>query len=168
MAKVGTSGRGGASPGERRGGRQKGTPNRASIATWERIENEADPIGFLANVMIGEPITAAPSKYGDTSQQIIPTLDQRLTAASQLSRWMPPPPRVRPIAMDLPPLTTAEDMTTTMAAVVDAMACGEITPDEAKAVAEVIEIHRRTIETGEHERRLAAIELEQANKDKRR
>ena len=154
--------------GERTGGRQKGTPNKASVATWDRIESEADPIGFLARVMNGQPIEASPSKQGEDSVQVFPTLDQRLTAASQLSRWMPPPPRVRPINMDLPSLTHAEDMATSMAAVVEAMACGEITPDEAKAVAEVIEIQRRTIETGEHERRLAAIELEQANKDPRR
>ena len=154
--------------GERTGGRQKGTPNKASVATWDRIESEADPIGFLARVMNGQPIEASPSKQGEDSVQVFPMLDQRLTAASQLSRWMPPPPRVRPINMDLPSLTHAEDMATSMAAVVEAMACGEITPDEAKAVAEVIEIQRRTIETGEHERRLAAIELEQANKDPRR
>ena len=154
--------------GERTGGRQKGTPNKASVATWDRIESEADPIGFLARVMNGQPIEASPSKQGEDSVQVFPTLDQRLTAASQLSRWMPPPPRVRPINLALPSLTHAEDMATSMAAVVEAMACGEITPDEAKAVAEVIEIQRRTIETGEHERRLAAIELEQANKDPRR
>lgn len=29
------------------GGRKKGTPNRASAVTRERIESEADPIGFL-------------------------------------------------------------------------------------------------------------------------
>ena len=168
MTKLVSCSRGGSKPGERRGGRQRGTPNRSSVRTWERVEREGDPIAFLCSVLRGDPIQASPSKQGENATEIIPTLDQRLTAASQLSRWMPPPPRVRPIAMDLPPLTTAEDMTTTMAAVVDAMACGEITPDEAKAVAEVIEIHRRTIETGEHERRLAAIELEQASKDKRR
>jgi hypothetical protein len=50
------------------------------------------------------------------------------------------------------------DMVSSMAAVVSAMAKGEVTPDEAKAVADVVEIQRRVIETEGLEIRIAALE----------
>ena len=148
----------GSKPGERRGGRQKGTPNKSSAATWERIHNDADPIGFLIAIMNGEGVESGSIKDGTDSDLIVPTLDQRLNASSQLSRWMPPPPRVRPIAMDLPDMKEPSDMVATMSSVVSAMAQGEITPDEAKAVADVVEIQRRVIETESLEIRIAALE----------
>ena len=148
----------GSKPGERRGGRQKGTPNKSSAATWQRIHNDADPIGFLITIMNGEGVEAGSIKDGTDSDLIVPTLDQRLNASSQLSRWMPPPPRVRPIAMDFPDMNEPSDMVSSMAAVVSAMAKGEVTPDEAKAVADVVEIQRRVIETEGLEIRIAALE----------
>ncbi len=36
------------------GGRQKGTPNRSTVQTRERIQELADPIAFLADVMAGK------------------------------------------------------------------------------------------------------------------
>ena len=56
------------------GGRKKGTPNRANAATRERIENEADPIGFLCRVNRGDDVDGA-----------IPTLEQRMNAAKILA-----------------------------------------------------------------------------------
>ena len=157
-AKVANVSNRGSKPGERRGGRQKGTPNKASAATWERIHNDADPIGFLIAIMNGEGVESGSIKDGTDSDLIVPTLDQRLNASSQLSRWMPPPPRVRPIAMDLPDMKEPSDMVATMSSVVSAMAQGEITPDEAKAVADVVEIQRRVIETESLESRITALE----------
>jgi hypothetical protein len=148
--------------GHKTGGRTRGTPNRASIATWERIERDTDPIGFLSSVLKGEPLEASPTKQGEEPVTVTPTLDQRLTAASQLSRWMPPPPRVRPLALDLPKMSQPQDMVAVMAFVMGAMASGEITPDEAKAVAEVVELQRRAIETQDLEQRIAALERSKA------
>jgi hypothetical protein len=144
--------------GHKTGGRIRGTPNRASVATWERIEKNADPIGFLSSVLNAEPLEASPTKQGEETTAVIPTLDQRLTAASQLSRWMPPPPRIRPLALDLPEMSQPEDMVAVMASVMGSMASGEITPDEAKAVAEVVELQRRAIETQDLEQRITALE----------
>jgi hypothetical protein len=45
-----------------------------------------------------------------------------------------------------------------MSGVTTAMAEGEIAPDEAAMIAGVIEIKRKTIETADIERRLAALE----------
>jgi len=66
--------------------------------------------------------------------------------------------RGRPVALDLPNVTTPEGVTVALAAVVAAMADGRITPDEAAAVSAVIEGQRRAIETVDLERRIAALE----------
>lgn len=44
----------GAAPGERRGGRQKGTPNKKSLLAQERFKGRKDPIDFLLGVMEDE------------------------------------------------------------------------------------------------------------------
>jgi len=64
----------------------------------------------------------------------------------------------RPLRFDLPEARTAEDISAALAAVVAAMANGELTPDEAALVASVLEVRRRSIETVEHENRLRILE----------
>jgi DNA-binding GntR family transcriptional regulator len=46
--------------------------------------------------------------------------------------------------------------------VVAAMAAQQITPEEAKAVADVLESQRRAIETHDHDKRLQALEQKKA------
>ena len=48
------------------------------------------------------------------------------------------------------------------AAVVAAMAASEITPDEAAAVASMLETQRRAIETHDHEQRIRDLEANKA------
>lgn len=64
----------------------------------------------------------------------------------------------RPIALDLPAVTTAQNVQDALAAVIKAMGEGEITPDEAAAVSAIIETQRRTIETLTLEQRIEALE----------
>jgi hypothetical protein len=52
----------------------------------------------------------------------------------------------------------AADVTGALGTIAGAMAAGELTPDEAGAVAGVIEAKRRAIETVEHEERLRKLE----------
>ena len=54
--------------------------------------------------------------------------------------------------------TTAEAIDGAMAAVVRAMAAGELAPAEALVAAQVVEMRRRTLETVEFERRLTHLE----------
>jgi hypothetical protein len=49
------------------------------------------------------------------------------------------------------------------AAVVSAMGSGELAPDEASMIAGVLEAKRKAIETGDLEKRLAALEQQRAN-----
>jgi len=71
----------------------------------------------------------------------------------------------RPIRFDLPETRNAEDVAAAMAQVVNAMADGELTPDEAQMVASVLEVRRKAIETLELENRLRVLEA-RTNVDK--
>jgi hypothetical protein len=64
----------------------------------------------------------------------------------------------RPVVFDLPAIGTAADVANALGAIAGAMAAGELTPDEAGAVAGVLEAKRRAIETVEHEERLRKLE----------
>ncbi len=68
----------------------------------------------------------------------------------------------RPVEIDLPPVETAKDITAAHGAVIAAMAKGEITPDDAAAIAGVLEARRRAIETVELEARIEKIEQGQS------
>ncbi len=63
-----------------------------------------------------------------------------------------------PVRFDLPPVETAGDLAAAMGALVQAMAQGELSPDEAATAAGVLELRRRAIETMELEARLSALE----------
>ena len=64
----------------------------------------------------------------------------------------------RPVVFDLPAVETAADVANALGAIAGAMAAGELTADEAGAVAGVIEAKRRAIETVEHEERIRKLE----------
>lgn len=118
-------------------GRPPGTRNRALVLLDQMGEEAA------ADVVRGV-IDAA--KRGDI-----------VAARAVLDRvW--PLRRGRPVALPLPAVTTPEGIAAALAAVVAAMGDGTLTPDEAAAVASVIEGQRRAIETVELERRIAALE----------
>jgi hypothetical protein len=68
-----------------------------------------------------------------------------------------PPVKDKPISVSLPPLGDA-NASQIMSSVLSAMACGEITPSEAAAVAGVVETYRRSVETAEIESRLSVLE----------
>lgn len=69
-----------------------------------------------------------------------------------------PARKSRTVALDLPSVETPDGVTMALAAVVAAMAAGEIAPDEAAAVASVIEGQRRALETAELDRRITELE----------
>jgi hypothetical protein len=70
-----------------------------------------------------------------------------------------PPCKERSISLQLPgDITTAEGTLGALAAVVDALARGQITPGETLAVAQVLDTCRHAVETQELDRRLTALE----------
>jgi len=93
-----------------------------------------------------------------TQKAITKALDGDTTALRLCLDRIAPPPKGRPLNLDLPEAKTGADLVNAMAALVHAMAGGEVTPDEAATIASVFEIRRKTIETMEFEQRLAALE----------
>ena len=69
-----------------------------------------------------------------------------------------PPRRDRHIAIELPPVKTATDATAASGKIVDAVASGEITPNDGAEVGKILDVHVRNIELREFEERLAALE----------
>jgi hypothetical protein len=71
-----------------------------------------------------------------------------------------PPRRGRSVTFELPARSTAGDFSfsQTLCALLTATASGQISPEEASSIAQVIEFARRSIETEELERRLSELE----------
>jgi hypothetical protein len=66
--------------------------------------------------------------------------------------------RSRPVVLNLPQVESASDVLRAQAVLVQAMAAGEITVDEAAAAGAVLETTRKALETVELEARLAEVE----------
>jgi hypothetical protein len=64
----------------------------------------------------------------------------------------------RPVALKLPAIRTPDDIVAALGALADAVAAGDITPDEGNAVASILETKRKAIETTELEARIAFLE----------
>ncbi len=71
-------------------GRQKGTCNKDRAATVERIQKEADPLGFLCKVCRGDRMAAAAEPGAKKRTWWVSTGDQRITAAQTLARKVMP------------------------------------------------------------------------------
>jgi hypothetical protein len=69
-----------------------------------------------------------------------------------------PPRRDRPVRFKLPPLTSTADAVAAMAAIVAAVAAGDLTPDEASQLSGLVANTVKTIQATELERRVRALE----------
>lgn len=69
-----------------------------------------------------------------------------------------PAPKGRRLVFHLPTIESADDVAKGLAAVIGAVAAGELAVDEAAGVAGLLEQRRKAIETIDFERRLAALE----------
>ncbi|MXO85246.1 hypothetical protein GRI38_04310 [Altererythrobacter aurantiacus] len=72
-----------------------------------------------------------------------------------------PPRKDSPVTFDLPPISTAEDALKASAALLKAVAAGEVTPDEAGRVMALLTAHKALVEAGDLEMRIAALENKQ-------
>lgn len=69
-----------------------------------------------------------------------------------------PPRKDGPVSFDLPPIKSAADTVTASAALLDAIAAGDVTPDEAGRVMALLTSHKALVEAGDLEARIAALE----------
>ena len=119
------------------GGRPAGSRNKVLVAL-DKIGEEA------AGDVLQAVVSAA--RGGD------------LGAAGILLSRVWPARKGRPVTFGIPRLETAGDVVGALTAVVQAVANGILTPDEGQAVATMLEMHRKAIDTTEIEARLAALE----------
>ena len=118
-------------------GRRPGSRNKATVAVEALLDGEAEKITRKVIEM---------ALAGDTVAMRL-CLDR-----------LCPPRRTRPIELELPKVESAGDVLQAQTAVIDAMAQGGITPDEASTVSSVLEVKRRSIETCELEARITELE----------
>lgn len=69
-----------------------------------------------------------------------------------------PRPRGRPVYLDLPPVTNAEEVDKALNVVLAAVGDGAVTPSEAATIAGILEAKRRVIETTMLDNRVQKIE----------
>src|SRR4051812_17476928 len=121
-------------------GKTKGTRHRATRAAEALLDGEAEALTRRAVEM---------ALAGDT-------VAMRLC----LERILPVR-KDRPVSFALPPLETAADAVQATAALVDAVAAGELTPSEAAELSKVVEGYIKAIELHDVQQRLEALEAAQ-------
>ncbi len=85
-----------------------------------------------------------------------------MTAARFILDRLAPPAKERPITLALPNTISAAGIVEAQAAILEAVAVGDILPGEATALAGIVEARRKAIETAELEARIAALEASHA------
>ncbi len=118
-------------------GRPHGSRNKASIAADTLLDGEAEALTRKAIDL---------ALAGDT------------VALRLCMERICPPRRDRQVNLKMPRMDTPQDVLGAIATVVGAVARGAITPSEGQALAQLIEVQRKAIETVEIEQRLVAVE----------
>ena len=118
-------------------GRPKGARNRTTFAMQALLEGEAEALTRKAIEMAqeGDPVA------------LRMCLDRLL-----------PVRKDRHVTFDLPEIETTADMPKASAALLHAVASGEITPSEAADIGRAVEAHARTIEVRDLQERIERLE----------
>lgn len=122
-------------------GKPRGARNRATLMVLSLMEQGAEEI---------TKAVVDSAKGGD------------LSAARLVLERLAPPMRERPIAIDLPSTDTAEGINQAQQAIIEAVGMGELLPGEGSALAGLVELRRKALETIELEQRVTILE-EKAN-----
>ena len=69
-----------------------------------------------------------------------------------------PPRKSRPVNIELPEVKTVDGLAEAQTAVVQAVAGGELTPEEGISITNILEARRKAIDTQDHENRIVALE----------
>lgn len=121
-------------------GRPRGARHKTTLAVLALMEGEAESITRTC-------IEAA--KAGD------------LTAIRLVLDRLLPPAKERPLRVKLPDVVSLEDVAQAQAAILKAVAAGELLPTEGATLAGIVESRRKAIETAELEARVSALESKQ-------
>jgi hypothetical protein len=118
-------------------GRPRGSRNRCAVLLQNLLADDAEAIARTAIAM---------AKEGDIAA-IRMCLDRLVPARKSDA-----------VAFELPPLGKAADSVAAAAAIVAAVAAGDLTPSEAGELAKVIDVYVRALETAGFEERLQKLE----------
>ena len=121
-------------------GRPPGSRNRVTLVALAAMEEGA--------AAIAEKIVEM-AKRGDMS------------AARLILERLVPPAKERPIFLDLPDTSSAYGVAQAQAAILQAVATGDILPGEAATLAGIVEARRKAVETQELEARISALEVKE-------
>ena len=127
-------------PGNKLGGRTPGSRNRTTLAVEALLEGEHEAL---------------------TKAAIDKALEGDTTALRLCLDRIAPPRKDSPVTFELPPVQSVEDAAGASAALLAAVAAGEVTPDEAGRVMALLTAHKTIVESGELEARIAALEQKQ-------
>ena len=119
-------------------GRPPGSRNRVTLVALAAMEEGAAAIAKKIVEM---------AKQGDMS------------AARLVLERLVPPAKERPIFLDLPDTSSADGVAQAQAAILQAVAIGDLLPGEAATLAGIVEARRKAVETQELEARISALEV---------
>jgi hypothetical protein len=117
-------------------GRPKGSRNKATLALQCLFEDEAELIGRKAIEL---------AKEGD------------MAAIKLVLERIMPARKDMPVAFEMGRLERIEDIATAMQQIMQAVAAGELTPQEAHAIAALLEQQRKNITSATLEKKLDAL-----------
>ena len=118
-------------------GKPKGARHKATQAALALLDGEAEAL---------------------TRQAVTMALGGDTTALRLCLERIAPPRKDAPVTFDLPKMQSAADAAKAAGAVLDAVACGDLTPIEGAHIMALVEGYRRTLETTELEARVVALE----------
>ncbi len=118
-------------------GRPQGSRNKATLAMEVLLDGQAETI---------------------TQKAIDLALQGDMTALRFCLERVLPPRKSRPVNITLPEVKTVEGVAEAQAAVVQAVADGDLTPEEGSTITGILEARRKAIETQDHEGRISALE----------
>ena len=118
-------------------GRPKGARHRTTLAIESLLEGESEAL---------------------TRKCIEAALDGDMTAMRICMERIAPAKKDAPVTFDMPEMKSAADAAAAVGALLDNVASGCLSPEEARAIAPLIETYRKTLETEDLERRISALE----------
>ena len=124
-------------PGNKLGGRLPGSRHKSTLAVEALLEGEAEGLTRKAIEMA----------LGGDGPALRLCLDR-----------IAPPRKDAPVSFALPPIKTAADTALASSSLLDAVAAGDVTPDEAGRVMALLTAHRALVEAGDLEGRISALE----------
>ncbi|MES3054593.1 hypothetical protein O6V14_03010 [Sphingomonas faeni] len=121
--------------------------------------NPGKPKGARSRATMAAEALLAGEAEGLTRKAIEMGLEGDTVALRLCLERLVPPRKDSPITIELPSITSAADVVSASAAVLSAVGAGEISPDEAGRVMALLTAHKNIVETGDLERRIAALEV---------